>query len=239
MVRFDVEALRAEFPALAREQDGRAVAFLDGPGGTQVPQRVIDAVVDYYRDSNANSGGAFTTSELSDAMSDEAHAAVADFLGAASPDEIKFGYNMTTLTLHIGRSIGATLGPADEIVVTTLDHEANVSTWQRHGRRSRRDRADRRHPPRRCDPGSRGPRVEAQHPHEARGDRVREQRGRDYQSGRRDRRARPRGGRPGLRGRGGVCATRPDRRPCARRRLPGLLGLQVVRAAPRRPIRQG
>ncbi len=130
MPAFDVDALRAEFPALARTQDGRAVAFLDGPGGTQVPQRVIDAVVGYYRDSNANSGGAFTTSELSDAISDEAHAAVADFLGAASPDEIKFGYNMSTLTLHIGRSIGATLGPGDEIVVTTLDHEANVSTWE-------------------------------------------------------------------------------------------------------------
>ena len=127
---FDVEALRAEFPALAREQDGRPVAFLDGPGGTQVPQRVIDAVVRYYRDSNANADGAFTTSELSDAIADEAHAAVADLLGAASPDEIKFGYNMTTLTLHIGRSIGATLQPGDEIVVTTLDHEANVSTWE-------------------------------------------------------------------------------------------------------------
>ena len=130
MPSFDIDALRGEFPALAREQDGRPVAFLDGPGGTQVPQRVIDAVVGYYRDSNANSGGAFTTSELSDAISDEAHAAVADFLGAASPDEIKFGYNMTTLTLHIGRSIGATLAPGDEIVVTTLDHEANVSTWE-------------------------------------------------------------------------------------------------------------
>ena len=127
---FDVEALRAEFPALAREQDGRPVAFLDGPGGTQVPQRVIDAVAGYYREMNANSGGAFTTSELTDAMAGEAHAAVADFLGAASPEEIKFGYNMSTLTLHIGRSIGATLKPGDEIVVTTLDHEANVSTWR-------------------------------------------------------------------------------------------------------------
>ncbi len=127
---FDVEALRVEFPALARQQDGRTVAFLDGPGGTQVPQRVIDAVTGYFASTNANSGGAFTTSELSDAMAEEAHAAVADFLGAASPDEIKFGYNMSTLTLHIGRSIGATLGPGDEIVVTTLDHEANVSTWE-------------------------------------------------------------------------------------------------------------
>ena len=130
MPAFDVDALRAEFPALARRHDGRPVVFLDGPGGTQVPQRVIDAVAGYYRDTNANSGGAFGTSERSDAMADEAHAAVADFLGAASPDEIKFGANMTTLTLHLGRSIGATLQPGDEVVVTTLDHEANVSTWR-------------------------------------------------------------------------------------------------------------
>ena len=130
MPAFEVDALRTEFPALAREQDGQTVAFLDGPGGTQVPQRVIDAVGAYFTNTNANSGGAFTTSEMSDAMADEAHAAVADFLGAASPDEIKFGYNMSTLTLHVGRSIGATLGPGDEIVVTTLDHEANVSTWE-------------------------------------------------------------------------------------------------------------
>jgi len=130
MPAFDVDALRAEFPALAREQDGRPVIFLDGPGGTQVPQRVIDAVAGYLRDTNANAGGAFTTSQASDAMTDEAHAAVADFLGAGSPDEIKFGYNMSTLTLHIGRSIGATLQAGDEIVVTTLDHEANVSTWR-------------------------------------------------------------------------------------------------------------
>ena len=130
MTLFHAEALRAEFPALRRQQDGRPVVFLDGPGGTQVPQRVIDAVASYLTDNNANAGGAFSTSEASDAMVEEAHAAVADFLGAGSPDEIKFGYNMSTLTLHIGRSIGATLGPGDEIVVTTLDHEANVSTWE-------------------------------------------------------------------------------------------------------------
>jgi cysteine desulfurase family protein (TIGR01976 family) len=128
---FDVAAIRAEFPSLQRRgADGRPAVFLDGPGGTQVPQRVIDAVVDYYRDHNANAGGAFATSQASDAIVDEAHAAVADLLGAARPDEIKFGANMSTLTLHIGRCIGATLGPGDEIVVTTLDHEANVSTWE-------------------------------------------------------------------------------------------------------------
>lgn len=130
MPEFDVDALRDEFPALAREQDGRPVAFLDGPGGTQVPQRVIDAVVGYYRDMNANHEGTFTTSQLSDAMTEETRAALADFLGAGSPDEIKFGQNMSSLTLHIGRCIGSTLGPRDEIVVTTLDHEANLSTWK-------------------------------------------------------------------------------------------------------------
>ena len=128
---FDVDAIRTEFPSLQRRgPDGRPAVFLDGPGGTQVPQRVIDAVVDYYRDHNANAGGAFVTSQASDAIVDEAHAAVADLLGAARPDEIKFGANMSTLTLHIGRCIGATLGPGDEVVVTTLDHEANVSTWE-------------------------------------------------------------------------------------------------------------
>jgi cysteine desulfurase family protein (TIGR01976 family) len=128
---FDVDALRAEFPALALEQDGHPVAFFDGPGGTQVPQRVIDAIAGYYRNSNANDGGAFVTSERSDASTRDAHAAVADFVGAASPDEIKFGANMTTLTFHLSRSIGATFAPGDEIVVTTLDHEANVSPWRR------------------------------------------------------------------------------------------------------------
>jgi cysteine desulfurase family protein (TIGR01976 family) len=130
MSGFDVEAIRAEFPALRRRQGGRPVAFLDGPGGTQVPQRVVDAVAMYLTDMNANHGGAFATSEASDAIVEEAHTAVADFLGAADPAEIKFGYNMSTLTLHIGRSIGATLSPGDEVVVTTLDHEANVSTWE-------------------------------------------------------------------------------------------------------------
>jgi cysteine desulfurase family protein (TIGR01976 family) len=130
MTDFDVAALRAEFPALALEQDGRPLAFFDGPGGTQVSQRVIDAVIGYYRTSNANDGGAFVTSRRSDAIVAEAHAALADLLNAASGDEIKFGYNMTTLTFHLGRSIGATLEPGDEVVVTTLDHEANVSPWR-------------------------------------------------------------------------------------------------------------
>ena len=127
---FDAAALRAEFPALALEQDGRPVVFLDGPGGTQVPQRVIDAVSDYFRLSNANEGGVFATSQRSDAIVTKTRQAVADFYGADSAAEIKFGYNMTTLTFHISRSIAASFQPGDEILLTTLDHEANVSPWQ-------------------------------------------------------------------------------------------------------------
>jgi cysteine desulfurase family protein (TIGR01976 family) len=126
---FDVQAVRRRFPALSEVHGERPLAFFDGPGGTQVPDTVIDAVAGYYRTSNANSGGPFATSERSDAVAAEAHAAMADFLGAAGPDEITFGANMTTLTFHISRSIGATLSPGDEIVVTTLDHQANVDPW--------------------------------------------------------------------------------------------------------------
>ncbi|HWP62107.1 MAG TPA: cysteine desulfurase-like protein [Candidatus Binatia bacterium] len=126
----DVAAIRARFPALGREHDGRPYVFLDGPGGTQVVDGVIEAVVDYYRTANANSGGAFPTSERSDALVAEARAAVADFLGAPSPETVKFGANMTTLTFHVSRSIAASLRPGDEIVVTVLDHEANVSPWR-------------------------------------------------------------------------------------------------------------
>ncbi len=129
MTTFDPQPLREQFPALARREAGNPVVFLDGPGGTQVPQRVIDAVSRYYREMNANDGGAFVTSEASDAVVAEAHAAVADFVGAASPEEIKFGANMTTLTFHVSRAITATFAPGDEIVVTTLDHEANVAPW--------------------------------------------------------------------------------------------------------------
>jgi cysteine desulfurase family protein (TIGR01976 family) len=129
MTAFDVDTLRALFPALALEQDGRPIAFFDGPGGTQVPQSVIDAVTDYYRESNANADGAFLTSRRSDAIAHEAHHAMADMLGAADPHEIKFGPNMTTLTFHVSRSIVATMEPGDEIVLTGLDHHGNVDPW--------------------------------------------------------------------------------------------------------------
>lgn len=130
MPAFDVDALRARFPALSIEQDGRPVALFDGPGGTQVPDTVIEAVARYYRESNANHGGTFLTSRRSDAVLDEAHAALADLLGAADPAEIKFGANMTTLTMHLARSIAATMAEGEELVVTRLDHEANVGPWQ-------------------------------------------------------------------------------------------------------------
>src|SRR5450756_892348 len=126
MPEFDVDALRARFPALSIEQDGVPVALFDGPGGTQVPDAVIEAVARYYRESNANHDGPFLTSRRSDAMLADAHLALADLLNAADPSEIKFGANMTTLTMHVARSIAASLEPGDEIVVTGLDHEANV-----------------------------------------------------------------------------------------------------------------
>ena len=130
MTAFDVESLRRRFPALAIEQDGRPVALFDGPGGTQVPDSVIDAISGYYRTANANHDGPFLTSRRSDAVVAEAHRAMADMLGAASADEIKFGANMTSLTFHVSRSIAATMVPGDEIVVTILDHEGNVGPWK-------------------------------------------------------------------------------------------------------------
>lgn len=130
MSTFNVEALRRRFPALSLTHDGQPMAFFDGPGGTQVPDTVIDAVTRYYRESNANAGGPFPTSIRSDAIAEEAHVAAADLFGAAGPDEITFGANMTSLTFHVGRSLGATMAPGDEIIVTELDHEANVGPWQ-------------------------------------------------------------------------------------------------------------
>ena len=128
MTTFDVDAIRARFPALSLTHAGRPFVFFDGPGGTQVPTSVIDAVASYYRESNANHGGAFATSERSDAIVDGAHAALADLLGV-DPDEITLGPNMTTLTFHFSRSIAASMRPGDEIVVTGLDHQANVDPW--------------------------------------------------------------------------------------------------------------
>jgi cysteine desulfurase family protein (TIGR01976 family) len=124
----DIPSIRSQFPALAQTDNGHPAVFFDGPGGTQVPQRVIDAISDYLRHSNANTGGAYATSRHTDAMIASARAAMADFLHCAA-DEIVFGPNMTSLTYAISRAIGRELKPGDEIVVTRLDHDANVSPW--------------------------------------------------------------------------------------------------------------
>jgi cysteine desulfurase family protein (TIGR01976 family) len=125
----DVAALRDHFPSLGRRIDGRPVAHLDGPGGTQVPRECIEAMRAYLETSNANHGGAFAASVETDAMLDEVHAAGADFLGAGDPGEIVFGPNMTTLTFAVSRAIGRELRQGDEIVVTRLDHDANIAPW--------------------------------------------------------------------------------------------------------------
>src|SRR5262249_41848994 len=109
--------------------DGRTPIFLDGPAGTQVPRRVLDAVVHYLTRCNANHGGVFATSRESDVLLQRAHEAVADLLNAPSPEEVVFGPNMTTLTLHLSRAVGRTLRPGDEVLVTRLDHDANVTPW--------------------------------------------------------------------------------------------------------------
>jgi cysteine desulfurase family protein (TIGR01976 family) len=127
---FPIEAVRAHFPGLRRVVAGRPALFLDGPAGSQLPQRVADAVSDHLLHHNANQGGPFATSRESDAMRARAQRAVADLLGARRPEEIAFGANMTTLTFALSRALARTWKAGDEVVVTRLDHDANVSTWE-------------------------------------------------------------------------------------------------------------
>jgi len=127
--KLDLTWVRAQFPALAQTVNGHPAVFLDGPGGTQVPQRVIDAISGYLRRNNANTAGAYATSRNTDAMIAEARRAMADFFNC-DPDEVVFGPNMTTLTYAISRSIGRELHPGDEILLTHLDHDANISPWR-------------------------------------------------------------------------------------------------------------
>src|SRR5580693_2036601 len=122
----DLAYIRSQFPALSQTINSQPAAFLDGPGGTQVPQRVIDAISDYLRHNNANTGGAYATSRNTDAVIAAARAAMADFLHCAA-DEVVFGANMTSLTFAISRAIGRDFQPGEEILVTRLDHDANVS----------------------------------------------------------------------------------------------------------------
>src|SRR2546423_1469913 len=123
------EEIRQRFPALARTHNGYSIAYFDGPGGTQVPRTVVEAMNDYLYHHNANTHWAYPTSEETDAIIDSARRVLADFLNA-SPTEIVFGANMTTLTFHLARALGRGYEPDDEIVVTELDHHANVAPWR-------------------------------------------------------------------------------------------------------------
>lgn len=129
MSAIDVAWVREQFPALAMQVDGKPAIFFDGPGGTQVPQRVIDAMVDYLATSNANTHGEFATSVLTDETIASARAAMAELLGCDC-DEVVFGANMTSLTFAMSRAIGRELKEGDEIVVTLLDHDANYAPWE-------------------------------------------------------------------------------------------------------------
>ncbi|HKQ08927.1 MAG TPA: cysteine desulfurase-like protein [Blastocatellia bacterium] len=123
-----VEEIRAHFPALERRHNGYPVAYFDGPGGTQVPRPVVEAMSDYLYHHNANTHWAYPTSAETDALIESARVALADFFNADST-EIAFGLNMTTLTFHLARALGYTFGAGDEIVVTELDHHGNVAPW--------------------------------------------------------------------------------------------------------------
>lgn len=124
----DVSWARSQFPALQEQVNNQPAVFFDGPGGTQVPERGINAISDYLRHANANTHGSFLTSQRTDAVIEASRQAMADFLGCDA-DEVIFGANMTTLTFALSRAIGQTLQPGDEIVTTRLDHDANVAPW--------------------------------------------------------------------------------------------------------------
>jgi len=130
MTSLDLTPLRSQFPALQQsdEQD-RPYVFFDGPGGTQVPRCVIDAIAHYYTHANANMHGQYLYSARAEAVAQEARQAMVDFLNAPSPDEIVFGPSSTNLVFNVSRAIGAQLSPGDEIVVTRLDHDANIASW--------------------------------------------------------------------------------------------------------------
>jgi len=126
---FDLESIRTQFPALSIIDGESPRVYFDNPGGTQVSQNVVDSMSDCLIQTNANIQGPFRTSQMVDALVEEAHAAVADLLNAPSRDEIIFGQNMTTLTLHVSRSIGRCFKPGDEIILSHMDHDANVAPW--------------------------------------------------------------------------------------------------------------
>jgi cysteine desulfurase family protein (TIGR01976 family) len=125
----DIAWVRRQFPSLQTRVNGHSAAFLDGPAGTQVPKQVIDAIQNYLSHDNANTCGAFSTSHRTDAMLTTARQSMADFFNCA-PDEVSFGQNMTSITFALSRAIGRELKVGDEVVVTTLDHDANVAPWR-------------------------------------------------------------------------------------------------------------
>ena len=126
---FDVEGVRGQFPSLAITDNGAARVYFDNPAGTQVPRQVIDRTVECLTSRNANLGGYFSTTLSAGALVDTAHQACADFYNAASAEEIVFGQNMTTLTLHMSRCLGRRFQAGDEIVLSSMDHDANVAPW--------------------------------------------------------------------------------------------------------------
>src|SRR5215213_3307820 len=124
-----VEEIRSHFPALERIYNGYAVAYFDGPGGTQVPRAVVEAMSDYLYHHNANTHWAYPTSSETDEIVENARQTLADFLNASS-SEIAFGQNMTSLTFHLARALGRQYKVGDEIIVTELDHHANIDSWR-------------------------------------------------------------------------------------------------------------
>ncbi len=129
MANYDLDRIRAQFPGLARLHDGQQAVFFDNPAGTQVARQVIDRMVHAMTHCNANLGGFFDTSVDARTLVDEAHAAAADFVNSPDPGEVMFGQNMTTVTFAVSRSIGRDLRAGDEIVLTRMDHDGNVTPW--------------------------------------------------------------------------------------------------------------
>jgi cysteine desulfurase family protein (TIGR01976 family) len=127
---YDVEAIRSQFPALSRTHQGRPVAYLDAPGGSQVPAGVIEAIGGVLAAGVSNLGASFASSLLAEELTDQARKAGADLFGADGPDQIVFGQNMTSLTFAMSRALGRTWRPGDRVLVTSLDHDANVIPWR-------------------------------------------------------------------------------------------------------------
>ena len=231
MPDFPIDAVRARFPALKR-----GFAYFDAPGGTQACDAAIDAMARHLTEGTANAGGPFATSVETDQVSADAHAAMADLLGA-QPDEIAFGPNMTSLTFAVSRALAREWHAGDELIVTRLDHDANVAPWLQ----AAEDRGmtvrwlD-------FDPGDRAlvarrSRGAAQREDAAGRARRGEQRARHAQPDRRRLRARPREQqRPYLYRCGPVGPARRDRRHRARLRFPRLLAVQILRPAPGRAV---